>query len=68
MEYSNVSRVVETSNGANRYLELGWVLLLVGQYSDSDQSYIYYSLGWDSKNGDPKEPSMPCQRQIGKKL
>lgn len=69
MEYRDISRVVEPHiDDVNKYLELGWVLLFVGQYSDTEQSHIYYSLGWDSKNGEPKEPPKPYSREIGKKL
>lgn len=48
---SNVKEVIETTSQAevNKLISLGWVLLATasGQWSDTQEAHIRYSLGWD---------------------
>ena len=58
--YENISKVIEhiSANTINRYLAVGWKLLHVGQFRDEEYSHTLFVIGWDSSNGDPKEPEV----------
>ncbi|PKR82892.1 hypothetical protein [Heyndrickxia camelliae] len=49
--YPDIIKVFSTSREevVNDYLDLGWVLLNVSQYTE-------YTLGWDKTKGEIKEP------------
>lgn len=59
IDRANIVKIVEVSGAdeAQRYLDLGWILL--GQASqDGEVASIIYSLGWSSEKGEahlPKE-------------
>ena len=60
MNHLDIRRVeeVRTSYEANRYLELGWVLLQVfpGTGQNSQDRWPFYIMGW-SKEGIPEYPA-----------
>ena len=50
-EMTNVNEVTETKKitEVNRLIKLGWILLNTasGQWCDTKEAHILYSLGWD---------------------
>ena len=40
----------------NKYLDVGWKLLFVGQYADDESKHISFAVGWPDESGTPKEP------------
>ncbi|MCX5803834.1 MAG: hypothetical protein NTU69_09955 [Proteobacteria bacterium] len=56
---------------ANKYLELGWILLSthLNDTGDSDfrQQKTVYCLGWPRTLGNSKHPKMPWEEYIEKK-
>ena len=60
----NIIEIKETTYAkeANRYLNLGWVLLGVFNRQYSEKGYAAeYSLGWEKTNGDVKHPEQTNQ-------
>lgn len=58
MDYCNISKVLEhiSAETTNRYLNIGWKLLYVGQLNDTETQYTAFVVGWPSEQGEPVEP------------
>mgnify|MGYP005854612689 CR=1 FL=1 len=59
MNHADVKRVeeVRTSYEANRFLELGWVLLQVFPATGYQDRWPYYIMGWTTNENNPEYPA-----------
>ena len=60
IDLSDIIEVTEAigADNAQKYLDLGWKLLTVLNYSDGEDYGIFYSVGWLSTKGPVKHPEM----------
>lgn len=63
MELKDVVRVctLDSFQETNKYLDIGWKLLYIGQYSgvnynSEQEAYPLYTVGWLAQDGEPQEP------------
>lgn len=63
MELKDVVRVctLNSFQETNRYLDIGWKLLYIGQYAgvncnSEQEAYPLYTVGWIAQDGEPQEP------------
>lgn len=47
-DYTLIRQITELSDfkDVNDYLNIGWVLLYMGEYKESDETDFFYILGW----------------------